>query len=92
MRINSLKAGLAVGAAMAAGHAVWAMLVWLGWAQMVADFMFWIHFIRPLYTIMPFDPGKAGLLVLTTGLAGFLIGWTLAVFWNRFTVHRGAPP
>lgn len=82
MKINSLKAGLVVAAVTAGAHAAWAAMVWLGWAQPVADFIFWIHFIRPPYTIMPFDLGRAGLLILVTGLVGFLIGWALALVWN----------
>lgn len=84
MNIWALKTGLVFGTAIAAFHAVWAAAVLLGWAQPIADFVFWIHFIRPPYTIQPFDLGKAGLLVLVTGVAGFFMGWVLASFWIAF--------
>lgn len=82
MRIAPFRAGLALGAAMAAVHLLWSVLVMTGWAQALSDFIFWIHFIRPPYTIMPFDLGRAGLLVLVTGGAGLILGSVLAVIWN----------
>jgi hypothetical protein len=82
MGVSPLRAGLALGGALALAHAAWALLVWTGWAQPLADFIFWIHFIRPAWTVMPFDLGKAVLLVLVTGLGGLALGWLLALLWN----------
>jgi hypothetical protein len=81
-RVTPAKAGLALGAAIAVLHAAWAVLVLSGWAQPLADFLFWIHFIQPVYVIMPFDLGRAGLLVLVSGAGGFILGWVLAQMWN----------
>lgn len=82
MRIAPIKAGVALGAAVALTHAAWAGLVLIGWAQPLADFMFWIHFVRPPYTILPFDGGRAGLLLLVSGVGGFVLGAILALIWN----------
>lgn len=81
MNLWPIRIGLLFGAAVAALHALWAALVFLGWAQPVADFVFWLHFIRPLYTILPFDLGRAGLLVLFSGAVSIVAGWLLASLW-----------
>lgn len=89
MNIWALKTGLVFGLAIAAFHAAWAGLVLIGWAQPVADFIFWIHFIKPPYAIQPFELGKAGLLVAVTGITGFVMGWTLASLWLAIRPNPG---
>ena len=58
------------------------ILVALGWAQPVIDFVFWIHFIRPIYVIEPFEVTRAGMLVVMTAGMGFLMGSIFALVWN----------
>jgi len=64
-------------------HLVWALLVAAGWAQPLIDFIFWIHFIQPVYAIQKFNIGIALLLVGITAAIGYVIGWIFAVFWNK---------
>ena len=64
-------------------HLVWALLVPAGWAQPLIDFIFWIHFIQPVYAIQKFNIGIALLLVGITAAIGYVIGWIFAVFWNK---------
>jgi hypothetical protein len=54
----------------------------MGWAQPVINFVFWIHFIRPIYVIEPFEILRAIILVLVTAGLGFVLGSTLAFAWN----------
>jgi hypothetical protein len=35
----------------------------LGWAQALADFIFWLRFIKPIYVIEPFAIARALLLI-----------------------------
>jgi len=85
--INPLKAGAVVGALVAAWHVGWAALVAIGWAQPFIDFIFRIHFIRPVYVIQSFEIGTAIILIAVTAISGFLIGYIFSVIWNR--LHLG---
>ena len=38
---------------------VWSLLVLIGWAQPIIDFIFWAHMIKPVYFVKPFDPVAA---------------------------------
>ena len=83
-KISPLRTGLTVGLVLALWHLAWATLVATGWAQTVIDFVFWIHFYKPIMRVEPFDLGVAGLLVAIAGLFGFMVGAIVAVAWNRF--------
>lgn len=84
--INPQKAGLALGSVIGGWHFLWSLLVALGWAQAVIDFIFWMHFIKPVYVVGPFNVLTALILVAVTALVGFAVGYTFAAVWNR--VHK----
>ena len=84
--ISPVKTGLALGGLIGLWHLLWALMVAFGWAQAVIDFVFWMHFIRPPYTVEPFVPGVAAILVVVTATIGFASGAVFAVLWNN--VHR----
>jgi hypothetical protein len=84
--ISPAKAGLTLGAVLGGWHLTWSVLVALGLAQSVADFIFWMHFIKPVYVIENFDIARAGILVVVTALVGFVLGAVFAWVWNA--AHR----
>ena len=81
--ISPNKAGLLLGALAGTWHLLWSALVLVGWAQPVIDFIFWIHFIKPVYLIEPFNTGIAIVLIVATAATGYIIGFFAGVLWNR---------
>lgn len=81
--INPIKTGVALGAVLALIHASWALMVAAGVAQRLVDLVFWLHFIQPLYIILPFDITTAVMLVAMTAICGFVVGCVFGFFWNR---------
>ena len=80
--IHPVKAGIAVGALIGGWHLCWALLVAAGWAQPMIDFIFWMHFIKPIYVIGPFNASVAALLVGITAAIGYVLGYAFAMLWN----------
>jgi hypothetical protein len=81
-----LKAGPVLAIIIGGWHLCWSVLVALGWAQPLIDFVFWIHFIKPIYVIEPFEVTRAAILVLVTASIGYVLGSIFALVWNTF--HR----
>ena len=81
-RMSVGKTGIVLGAVIGGWHVVWSMLVAIGWAQPVIDFVFWMHFIKPVYVIEPFEIGRAAILLIVTTVVGVLVGSIFASIWN----------
>ncbi|MDO8620146.1 MAG: hypothetical protein Q7R64_02250 [bacterium] len=82
------KVGLVAGGLLALAHAVWALLVFLGLAEPFLDFIMGLHFLNFQFVIDPFSFGNALMLVVVTGIIGYLIGYVGGLLWNR--VHRAS--
>ncbi len=85
-KINPVRSGLVLGAVIGLWHLSWSLLVALGWAQPFVDFVFWMHFIKPVYVIQAFAPMTATILIIVTALFGFVVGSVFGLLWNWF--HR----
>ena len=83
MQTNPFRLGMAFGLFLALFHAAWATLVATGWAQMILDFVFWVHFINPPYHVDAFDITRAMVLVGFTFAVGLVGGTIGGVLWNR---------
>ncbi len=81
--INPNRVALIIAILLGGWHLVWSVLVAVGWAQPLIDFIFWIHFIRPVYVIERFHPGIALFLIGVTAGMGYAGGWVFSVLWNR---------
>jgi hypothetical protein len=80
--IGKHKAGLALGSILGLWHLTWSLLVAVGFAQVLIDWIFRLHFIQPPYTIAPFRFGLAVTLIAVTTAIGYVFGWLLAAIWN----------
>ena len=84
--IKPNKVGLVLGALMGAWHLCWVLLVAVGWAQPVLNFVFWMHFLNQPYTVRAFQPGVAAILIAITAATGYVTGYVLGMLWN--CIHR----
>ena len=82
--MNKHKVGLALGLLFGFWHLVWVLLVAVGVAQSLLDWVFRLHFIQPVYVINPFSIGTAVVLVIFTSLVGYVLGWVVTAIWSRF--------
>ena len=80
--LNPNKTGLVLGLLLGGWHALWALLVATGWAQSLLNFVFWLHFIKPIYVIADFKIGVALALIAITAVIGYVIGLIAASLWN----------
>lgn len=85
-RVSPNKVGLVFAVLLGGWHTLWAALVALGWAQPVINFVFWMHFIKPIYVIGEFKAWIALVLIAVTATIGYIMGSILAALWNW--IHR----
>jgi hypothetical protein len=83
---NPNKVGLVIAALIAGWHVIWSVLVLIGWAQPILDFIFWAHMIKRVYVVKPFDPTAPVALIVITAVIGYIFGFVGAIIWNR--LHR----
>lgn len=81
-RVRPGRVGLVLAVLLGLWHAAWAFLVMVRWAQPLIDFVFRLHFIRPVYVIEDFSAGIALALIAFTALIGYVMGWVFGVLWN----------
>ncbi len=72
-----------LGAFLGLMHLAWSLLVAAGLAQMLIDFILKLHFIKPIFSLSPFELRTAVTLVIVTSALGYFFGWVLAAIWNR---------
>lgn len=76
------KLGVVLGGFLALFHAIWALLVLTGVAKPLLDWILGMHFLNFTYSIDPFSLGKALMLVIITGVVGYLCGLIIGWLWN----------
>lgn len=83
MKIDKNKTGLTFGFLISFMHLLWSVLVALGIAQILVDFVLNIHMVNMQAAVMPFDFVKAIGLIVVTFIVGYVFGWFMAYFWNK---------
>ena len=84
MKIHKNKTGLTFAFLISLVHLFWGILVALGIAQALLNFVIKIHMLSLPITVMPFNLVNALMLVVTTFIIGYIFGWLMAFFWNKF--------
>ena len=84
--IKPSKVGFVIASLIGGSHFVWVILVVLGWAQPLINFIFWAHMIRPVYVVGPFNAVAAVTLLAITFSSGYVFGYIGGSLWNR--LHR----
>ena len=80
--LDEKKTALAFGLFMAIMHAVWSILVYSGSAQWLMDWIFGLHFIKPVLVITAFNAFTALTLIVFTFAIGAVFGFVFAKVWN----------
>lgn len=83
------KVGFVIGGLLGGWHLLWSLLVLLGWAQPVLDFIFWMHMIHPIYFVKSFDSVAAVTLILITTATGYGFGYVGGVMWPKSKPFSG---
>ncbi len=83
MKKSSHTLGLVLGGLFGLWHALWSLLVAIGAAKPLMDWVFTLHMIRVQYTLLPFDPTKAIVLVVVTAIMGYVMGWLAGAIWEK---------
>lgn len=83
MQINKNKTGLTFAFLISSMHLFWSILVALGIAQVLVDFVLNIHMLKVPVIVMPFNLVSTLLLVIITFIVGYIFGWLMAFFWNK---------
>ena len=82
--LNKNSVGMSLGVFLAAAHAAWAIIVWMGSAQKFLSWMMSLHFTRMSVSTTAFDLGTAVMLLIVTFVGGYIFGWAFAWIWNRY--------
>lgn len=83
MQVDKNKTGLTFGFLIGFLHLFWSILVVLGLAQALLDFILDVHMLNMPVVVMPFDLVKAVGLIIVTFIVGYIFGWLMAFFWNK---------
>jgi hypothetical protein len=85
-KLSGIKTALAVGCLSGVSHLLWSLVVAIGVAQTLLDWVYQVHFLNNPFHVADFNPATAALLVSITFVVGCVIGWFFAFLWNL--LHR----
>ncbi|MEK7119286.1 MAG: hypothetical protein AAB457_01290 [Patescibacteria group bacterium] len=82
-KCNEHAVGLTLGVVVGSMHLGWAIVVALGYAQGLLDWIYSLHFLDNPSTVTEFQMQKAVMLVIVTSLVGYVVGYVGTWVWNR---------
>jgi len=81
-KINANKLGMTLGVFVAVWHLIWAVLVGVGVAQSMLDWVLPLHFVGLAVPLISFSWLNALILVIAAFIGGYIMGWLFAALWN----------
>jgi hypothetical protein len=82
--MNKNKIGLVLGSFLGLFHLVWGLLIAIGFAQPLLDFIYNMHSLNNPFTVASFDLARSVGLIVVTFLVGYMVGYVFATIWNKF--------
>ena len=82
------KIALAVGLYIAVIHALWAVVVAIGVGESYLNWIFPLHFINNLYSVMDFSIMNATLLVIVAFIGGYLATWLFIALMKLMKIKK----
>lgn len=89
-KISKNRAALTVGLFIALLHALWAIIVAIfpNAMQTYLNWIFPMHFIGNVFTILPFNILNAIILVIMAFIGGYVFGWLFALIWDWLVMKK----
>jgi len=81
--MNQRRVGLVLGSFAGLVHLIWGVLIALGFAQPLLDFIYRMHSLNNPFTVGSFDLMRSLGLVIVTFLVGYVVGYAFAHLWNK---------
>lgn len=81
-KLHPHKVGLTLGIFAGLGHVVWSLLVVMGLAKPLVDWLLSLHFVSVSFTLASFDLTNTALLVVVAVVWGYIVGYVFASVWN----------
>ncbi len=81
-KLHPHKVGLALGVFAGLGHVVWSLLVAMGYAKPLVDWLLSLHFVSVSYSLASFDLTNAAVLVVVAAVWGYVVGYVFSLVWN----------
>ena len=78
-QLAALKSMFLGAALLSSLHFAWLVLVYMGIAQVVMDFIFKIHMLNSPLQVQPFEWSYAFILIAITFSVGAIYGWLYSV-------------
>lgn len=82
--LNNNTIGFITGSFIGLWHLLWVLLIAIGLAQPLMDWIFELHLLSNPFHVLGFDLGRAISLVVVTFTVGYIMGWIFSLLWNFF--------
>jgi hypothetical protein len=84
--MDTKKFALALGSFVGVMHLMWAILVAIGFAGPLLNFIYEMHFLQIPFSIAPFSFGRALSLIVVSFAVAYAVGIIFGTIWNK--VHK----